>query len=96
MGEKHQCVVASCTPPTRDLACVPTGDRTHHLSVLRLALNPLSHSSQGQKSFISILEKLPPSSPFLEAQGDGGSRRRREKGHRHHQLLRREREMIQD
>ena len=22
-GEKHQCVVASCTPPTRDLACNP-------------------------------------------------------------------------
>ena len=22
-GEKHQCVVASCTPPTGDLACNP-------------------------------------------------------------------------
>ena len=22
-GEKHQCVVASCVPPTRDLACNP-------------------------------------------------------------------------
>ena len=22
-GEKHQCVVASCMPPTRDLACKP-------------------------------------------------------------------------
>ena len=22
-GEKHQCVVASCTPPTGDMACNP-------------------------------------------------------------------------
>ena len=22
-GEKHQCVVASCAPPTGDLACIP-------------------------------------------------------------------------
>ena len=22
-GEKHQCVVASCVPPTKDLACNP-------------------------------------------------------------------------
>ena len=36
-GEKHQCVVASPVPPTGDLAHNPG----------RLALNPLSHTSQG-------------------------------------------------
>ena len=50
-GEKHQCVVTSHAPPTGDLVCNPgmcpdlnwTSDRL----VCRLALNPLSHTSQG-------------------------------------------------
>ena len=49
---KHQCVVASCTPPTGYLAatqaCALTGNRTSDPLVCRLALNPLSHTSQGQ------------------------------------------------
>ena len=48
---KHQCVVASCAPPTGDLACNPacalTGNQTHDPSVPSLAINPLSHTSQG-------------------------------------------------
>ena len=52
---KHQCVVASCTPPTGDLipptqACVLTGNRTRDpldpLSPRGPGLNPLSHTSQ--------------------------------------------------
>ena len=51
-GEKHQCVVASHTPPTGDLtcatqACALTGSQTDHSLVLRPALNPLSQTSQG-------------------------------------------------
>ena len=49
--EKHQCVVASHAPPTGDLACNPgmclDWNRTGDPLVLRLALNPLSHISQG-------------------------------------------------
>ena len=50
-GEKHQCVVASCTPPNqgpgpRTQACALTGNQTNNLSVCRLVLNPLSHNSQ--------------------------------------------------
>ena len=53
-GEKHGCVFASCAPPTGDLtwpasqACALTGNETSHPLVLRPALNPLSHTSQGQ------------------------------------------------
>ena len=50
-GEKHQCVVASPTPPIGDLTLNPgmclTGNGTSDLLVCRLALNPLSHTSQG-------------------------------------------------
>ena len=50
-GEKHQCVVASSTPPAGDLAqtqaCALTGNRTRDLLVRSLALSPLSHTSQG-------------------------------------------------
>ena len=46
-GEKHQCVVASHVPPTGHLAhnsgCALTGNQTGD----PLALNPLSHTSQG-------------------------------------------------
>ena len=38
--EKHQCVAASRAPPTGDLACTPTGNRTSDSLVLRTALNP--------------------------------------------------------
>ena len=52
-GEKHQCVVVSCTPPTGNLtrhatqAHALTGNRTSDPLVLRPALNPLSHATQG-------------------------------------------------
>ena len=57
-GGKHQCVVASPIPPTGDLALkskhVPyTGNWTSDLSVHKLALNPLSHTSQGSIYFVS-------------------------------------------
>ena len=50
-GEKHQCVVASHTPPTGDQACNP-GMRPDWKSNQRPfgrrpALNPLSHTSEG-------------------------------------------------
>ena len=49
--EKHQCVVASGAPPMgtwpTTQACALTGDRTSDPSVHRLALNLLSHTSQG-------------------------------------------------
>ena len=51
VGEKHQCVVASLVPPTGDLArnpgCALTRNQTGNPLVHRLALNPLSHTSQG-------------------------------------------------
>ena len=50
--EKHQCVVASHAPPTGDLACnpgmCPDWDSNHDHLVCSLALNPLSHTSQGK------------------------------------------------
>ena len=52
-GEKHQCVVASHMPLTGDLACNPgmCPDWEWNQQTLwfagRLALNPLSHTSQG-------------------------------------------------
>ena len=50
-GEKHPCVVASHAYPTgtRPAAqqCVLTGNQTGNPLLCRLALNPLSHSSQG-------------------------------------------------
>ena len=55
-GEKHQCVVASHTPPTGDLACnpgmCPDWESTHDPLVHRLALHPLSHTSQGWFMFL--------------------------------------------
>ena len=51
-GEKHQCVVASCPPPTGDLtwpttqSCVLTGNWTGDPLVCRPALSPLSQTSQ--------------------------------------------------
>ena len=42
-GRKHPCVVASCLPPTGDLAGNGIGDPL----VGKPALNPLSYTSQG-------------------------------------------------
>ena len=58
-GEIHQCVVASCTPPTGDLACGPgvclTGKGTSDPLVHRPTLNPLSYTSQGlELSFMMV------------------------------------------
>ena len=54
-GEKHQCVGASHAPPTgtwpATQACALTGNQTSDPLVHRLALNPLSHTSQGQRIF---------------------------------------------
>ena len=50
-GESVRDLVASCMPPTGDLAatlaCALTGNRTGDLLVHRSALNPLGHTSQG-------------------------------------------------
>ena len=61
--EKHHCVVASCAPPTRDLACNP-GNQAGDPLVCRLALNPRSHTSQGSvTSFLSVHLRCTPSPP---------------------------------
>ena len=53
-GKKHQCVVASCVPPTggggtwpKAQACALTGNWTDNRLAHRPALNPQSHSSPG-------------------------------------------------
>ena len=60
-GEKHGCVrdtVIGCchAPPTGDLTCNPgsdpSGNQNSHLSVHRLAVNPLSHTSQGNRKLM--------------------------------------------
>ena len=59
-GEKHQCVVASCAPPTGDLtwpatqACALTGNWTSDPLVHRPALNPLSHTSQSSVIILNV------------------------------------------
>ena len=55
-GEKHQCVVAFHAPPywgpgPATQACALTGNQTGDPLVRRLALNPLSQTSQGHKCF---------------------------------------------
>ena len=60
--EKHQCVREKQLPLTRPQpgtwpatqACALTGNRTGNLLVHRLALNPLSHMSQGSKIFLYV------------------------------------------
>ena len=65
-GEKHQCVVASHTPPIGDLtwpttqACALTGNRTSDSLVHRLVINPRSHTSQGNFLSFSFSFSLPP------------------------------------
>ena len=59
-GEKHQCVVASCTPPTGGAtwpatqACALIGNQTGDPLVHRPVLNPLSHASQGYTDFYTV------------------------------------------
>ena len=52
-GGKHQCVVASHTSPTRDLACnpgmCPDWELNQRPLVRRPTPNPLRHDSQGRK-----------------------------------------------
>ena len=54
-GERHQCVVASHTPPTGDLdlnpGMCPDWELNHDPLVRRLALNPPSYTSQGPLQF---------------------------------------------
>ena len=56
-GGKHQCVVASCVPPTRNWpatqACALIGNRTSDPLVHRPALNPLSYTRQGSSFLIT-------------------------------------------
>ena len=63
-GEKHQCVVASCVPPTGNLAqnqaCALTRNGTSNPLVHRSALNPLSHTIQGSSFFFFLITKLDP------------------------------------
>ena len=51
-GEKHQRVVASCSPPSEHLAGTHTRAQTQNRTggplVRRPPLNPLSHTSQGR------------------------------------------------
>ena len=54
--EKHQCVVASHVPPKLGTwpatqACALSGNRTGDSLVLRLALSPLRHTSQGDPDY---------------------------------------------
>ena len=55
-GEKDQCVVASPTSPTGNLACnpgmCPHWELNHKPLVHRLALNPLNYTSQGTLAFL--------------------------------------------
>ena len=58
-GEKHQSVTASHAPPMGTWptaqAGAPTGNQTGNPLVHRLALNPLSHTSQGLISFFKCI-----------------------------------------
>ena len=57
-GEKHQCVVVYCMSPLgtwpTTQTCASTRNRTSDPLVLRPALNPLSHTSQGCSQQILI------------------------------------------
>ena len=59
-GEKHQCVVASHTPSTGDLAqnpgmCPDWKSKTDDPLVHSPVLNPLSHNSQGLNFLRAVL-----------------------------------------
>ena len=56
-GEKHQCVVASHTPRTGDLACNPgmcPDLESNQPLVHRLVLNPLSRTNQGSPLCVCV------------------------------------------
>ena len=61
-GEKHQCVVASHTPPTGDLAhnpgMCPDGELNWRPFLSQPELNPLSYSSQ--EIYIFLVKEIPP------------------------------------
>ena len=50
-GEEHQCVLASCEPPTGALAHIPgmcpDWEKNQRPLVQRPAFHPMSHTSQG-------------------------------------------------
>ena len=60
-GEKYQCGVASCTPPTGDLACnpgrYPDWDSNQRPFGSQSVLNLLSYTSQG-KVFIFLITNV--------------------------------------
>ena len=57
-GEKHQCVVASHTPPTGDLAhspgMCPDWESNWRPFGLQAGVHPLSHTSQGPLAYFII------------------------------------------
>ena len=61
-GEKSQCLVASCVPPSGDLVCNPSMCTDWALNgnslVVRPALNSLSHTSQGIIQFSIIVNRV--------------------------------------
>ena len=73
-GEKHQCVVASHASPTGDLACNPGMCPNWELLVTLwfpgwLALNPLSHTSQGPSFVLGNYSGIAPGRPSLSSGG---------------------------
>ena len=74
-GEKHQCVVASRSPPTgtwpATQACALTGNQTSDPLVCRPALHPLNHTSQSgkatyfRKRFSEMLDSLSNTSLYI-------------------------------
>ena len=63
-GEKHQCVITSCTPLTGDLACnpgmCPDWEFNQQPFGSQPALNPLNHTSQGCSMFRYTKVQNPP------------------------------------
>ncbi|KAF6109587.1 hypothetical protein HJG60_010847 [Phyllostomus discolor] len=68
-GEKYQCVLASRTPPAGDLACnpgvCPDWELNTDALLHGLALNQLSHISQGDHSILFIMLALTYSSQLI-------------------------------
>ena len=54
-GEKHQCVVASCAPPTGDLACNPGMYPDWELNWQPLGLQSSAQSTEPQQSGTCII-----------------------------------------
>ena len=69
-GEKHQCVVASHTPPTGDLACsagmCPDWE-SNQWPFGRIPPNPLSNTSQGGDNFLDTMSKAWPMRKILSS-----------------------------